>query len=59
MPASSKEADVISGKYDFIQQERVIYGRPAADALNQIAEELGARRLFVVASKTLNRRTAT
>jgi len=57
MPASSKEADVISGKYDFIQQERVIYGRPAADALNQIAEELGARRLFVVASKTLNRRT--
>jgi alcohol dehydrogenase class IV len=56
-PASSKETDVISGKYDFIQQERVIYGRPAADALNQIAEELGARRLFVVASKTLNRRT--
>jgi alcohol dehydrogenase class IV len=48
---------MISGKYDFIQQERVIYGRPAADALNQIAEELGARRLFVVASKTLNRRT--
>jgi len=48
---------VISGKYDFIQQERVIYGRPAADALSQIAEELGARRLFVVASKTLNRRT--
>jgi len=48
---------MISGKYDFIQQERVIYGRPAADALTQIAEELGARRLFVVASKTLNRRT--
>ena len=48
---------MISGKYDFIQQERVIYGRPAADALSQIAEELGARRLFVVASKTLNRRT--
>lgn len=48
---------MISGKYDFIQQERVIYGRPAADALSQIAEELGARRLFVVASKTLNRRS--
>ena len=48
---------MISGKYDFIQQERVIYGRPAADALSQLAEELGARRLFVVASKTLNRRT--
>ena len=48
---------MISGKYDFIQQERVIYGRPAADALYQIAEELGARLLFVVASKTLNRRT--
>jgi alcohol dehydrogenase class IV len=55
--ASSKETVVISGKYDFIQQERVLYGRPAADALNQIAEELGTRRLFVVASKTLNRRT--
>jgi alcohol dehydrogenase class IV len=56
-PALSNEATMISGKYDFIQQERIIYGRPAADALTQIAEELGARRLFVVASKTLNRRT--
>jgi maleylacetate reductase len=56
-PALTKATTMISGKYDFIQQERVIYGRPAADALSQIAEELGARRLFVVASKTLNRRT--
>jgi alcohol dehydrogenase class IV len=56
-PALTKGTTMISGKYDFIQQERVIYGRPAADALSQIAEELGARRLFVVASKTLNRRT--
>ena len=48
---------MLRGKYDFIQQERIIYGRPAAEAIAETAEGLGARRLFIVASKTLNRRT--
>lgn len=48
---------MISGKYDFIQQERVIYGRPAADAVADVADELGREKLFIVASKTLNRKT--
>ena len=46
-----------SGKYDFIAQERIIYGRPAAQAIGDVAEELGARKLLVVSSKTLNRKT--
>ena len=46
-----------SGKYDFIQQERVIYGRPAADAIADVASELGANKLLIVSSKTLNRKT--
>jgi maleylacetate reductase len=45
------------GKYSFIQQEQVIWGRPAADAIADVADELGAQRLFIVASKTLNRQT--
>ena len=45
------------GKYSFIQQEQVIWGRPAADAISDVADELGAQRLFIVASKTLNRNT--
>jgi maleylacetate reductase len=48
---------VLTGKYTFIQQEQVIFGRPAADAIADVADELGARRLFIVCSKTLNRRT--
>jgi len=48
---------MMTGKYDFIQQERVIYGRPAADAIADVADELGKKRLFIVASKTLNRKT--
>jgi alcohol dehydrogenase class IV len=45
------------GSYAFIQQEQVIWGRPAADAIAEVADGLGARRLFLVTSGTLNRRT--
>jgi alcohol dehydrogenase class IV len=48
---------VITGKYTFIQQEQVVFGRPAADAIADVSDELGARRLLFVCSKTLNRRT--
>ncbi len=48
---------MLAGQYDFIAQERVIYGKPAAQAIAESAEELGARRLFFVVSKTLNRQT--
>ena len=48
---------MLAGTYDFIQQERVVYGRPAAAAISDTADGLGARRLLVVASRTLNRHT--
>ena len=48
---------MIQGSYAFIQQEQVIWGRPAADAIAEVADGLGARRLFLVTSGTLNRRT--
>jgi maleylacetate reductase len=48
---------MIQGSYTFIQQEQVIWGRPAADAIAEVADGLGARRLFLVTSGTLNRRT--
>ncbi len=46
-----------SGVYEFLAQDRVIYGRPAADAVVETAGRLGKNRLLIVASKTLSRRT--
>ena len=46
-----------AGEYRFIAQERVIFGRPAAEAVRDEAERRGASRVFLVASKTLSRET--
>jgi len=48
----------LSGVYEYLAQDRVIYGRPAAQAVRETAERMGKRRALVVASKTLSRRTA-
>src|SRR4029078_5134356 len=37
--------------------ERVVFGRPAAEAVAEAAERLGATRVFILAGKTLNRAT--
>lgn len=46
-----------SGSYDFIAQERVIYGIPAAEAVAAEAERWQARRVLLVSGRTLNRST--
>ncbi len=43
--------------HEFLAQDRVVWGKPAAQAVSDEAEQRGARRVFVVSSKTLNRRT--
>ena len=43
-----------SGTYDFLAQERIIWGKPAAEAAVAEADRLGAKRVFLVASRTLN-----
>ncbi|WP_416899711.1 MAG: iron-containing alcohol dehydrogenase [Minwuia sp.] len=43
--------------HEFLPQDRVIWGRPAADAVADEMERRGARRVFVVSSRTLNRKT--
>lgn len=48
---------MLSGMYEFLPQDRVIFGRPAAEAVNETADRLGKRRLLIVASKTLSRKT--
>jgi alcohol dehydrogenase class IV len=47
----------VAGSYTYLPLERVIFGRPAAEAAAEEAERIGAKRVFVVASKTLARRT--
>jgi alcohol dehydrogenase class IV len=47
----------MTGEYRFIAQERVIFGRPAADAVAEEAKRRGAERVFLVASKTLSQKT--
>jgi maleylacetate reductase len=45
------------GAYQYPSMESVIYGKPAAEALREEAERLDARRVFLIASRTLNTRT--
>lgn len=45
------------GSYDFLAQERIIWGKPAADAVLEEAKRLGATRVFLVASRSLARKT--
>ena len=45
------------GQYVFLSQDRVIFGQATASAVQAEADRLGAKRLFIVTSKTLNRTT--
>ncbi|MCC5810956.1 MAG: iron-containing alcohol dehydrogenase [Ectothiorhodospiraceae bacterium] len=45
------------GVYDYIAQDRVLWGTPAAEAITAETERRAAQRVFIVASRTLNRKT--
>jgi len=45
------------GMHEFLAQDRVIWGQDAASALIAEADRRQVRRLFIVTSKTLNRKT--
>ena len=46
-----------SGRIVFSKMDEVIYGHPAAQAAAELVQRLGAERVFVMASGTLNRQT--
>ena len=46
-----------SGTMIFTQMNRVIFGRPAAEAIVAEADRLGAKRVFVLTGRTLNTKT--
>jgi alcohol dehydrogenase class IV len=46
-----------TGLHEFLAQDRVIWGKPAAQAVLEEADRRGARRLFIVTGRTLNRQT--
>lgn len=46
-----------AGMHEFLAQDRVIWGKPAAQALVEEADRRQAQRIFIVTSKTLNRKT--
>lgn len=48
---------MITGEYQFIAQDRVTFGVPAAEAVADCAARLGKRRMLIVTSKSLNRGT--
>ena len=47
----------VAASYQYPTMESVIYGKPAADALREEAERLGARRVYLIVSRTLNTKT--
>lgn len=46
-----------AGTYDCLRLERIHFGRPLVDAVQQEADVRGAERVVVVASKTLSQKT--
>ena len=46
-----------AGIHEFLEQDRVIWGKPAALAVVEEADRRGAQRIFIVTGKTLNRKT--
>jgi len=46
-----------AGEIVFTGMERVVLGRPAAEAVAELAQRLGAQRVFLLAGGTLNRTT--
>jgi maleylacetate reductase len=47
----------VAGNYQYPTMESVIYGKPAAEALREEAERLGAKRVYLIVSRTLNTTT--
>jgi alcohol dehydrogenase class IV len=52
-----EDAMAKAGSYSYLPLERVIFGRPTAEALVEEMARIGAKRVFVVASKSLARNT--
>lgn len=48
---------MITGEYEFLAQDRVVFGRPSAEAVKDLADRYGAQRVFIVSSRTLSRET--
>ncbi len=46
-----------AGSYAYLPLERVVFGRPAAEAAVEEMARIGASRVFIVASKSLARKT--
>ncbi len=46
-----------AGSYAYLPLERVVFGRPAAEAVVEEVARVGATRVFIVASKSLARNT--
>jgi maleylacetate reductase len=50
-------SDMTSGVYQNFAIDRVVYGKPAAEVLVSEAHRLGAKRVFLLVSRTLDRET--
>src|SRR5215467_12517703 len=54
---SPEDSGVLQGRVVFGAMDEVVFGDPAADAVVAQAERLGAQRVFLMVSGTLNRHT--
>lgn len=48
---------MLTGSYEFLAQDRVIFGKPSAEAIAETLDKLGARRALIVSSRSLSRGT--
>lgn len=55
--SSSAYAGLAAGSFAMTAQERIVHGQPAGDAVRAEAERCGARRVFLVSTGSLARRS--
>ena len=48
---------VQTGRVNFSRMDSVTFGKPAADVVAEVARTLGAARVFLMVSHTLNNKT--
>ncbi|MEJ0068422.1 MAG: hypothetical protein WDO24_06500 [Pseudomonadota bacterium] len=48
---------MLTGQFSFPAIERIVYGKPAAEALAAEVQRLEAKRVFLMVSGTMNRET--
>lgn len=47
----------LKGRYDFLNQDGIIFGKPLEEGISEVLESLEVRKVLIIASRTLSKKT--